>query len=83
MLRLFAKDLPDTWASFDDAIKDIETTKTFVHKIKGTAGNLDLLEVHQCALQFETSMRNGAPDKSLYETFVNTCNNLRTLIPAE
>jgi len=82
MLRLFVKDLPEAWASFDDAVKDVEGTKTSVHKIKGVAGNLDLAEVYQCALQFESSLRGGEPDKYLYQMLIDACGDLRKSLPA-
>jgi HPt (histidine-containing phosphotransfer) domain-containing protein len=81
MLRMFVKDLPNNWPDFDSAVEDIENMKVQVHTIKGTAGNLDVMEVHQCALQFETSMRNGEPDKFLYRMFVDACNDLKKSVP--
>jgi HPt (histidine-containing phosphotransfer) domain-containing protein len=82
MVRLFVKDLPETWAAFDDAVGDMEGTKVFVHKIKGTAGNLDLTEVYQSALQFEGSLRGNEPDKSMYQTLIDACNAVRQSLPA-
>ncbi|MCL2219026.1 MAG: Hpt domain-containing protein [Chitinispirillia bacterium] len=81
MLRLFASSLPESWPSFDAAAADLENIKVQVHTIKGTAGNLDVTEVHQCALQFEASVRNGQPDKFLYAMFVDACNDLKTSLP--
>jgi HPt (histidine-containing phosphotransfer) domain-containing protein len=62
----------------------MENTKVNVHKIKGVAGNLDIAELYQCALQFETSMRNGQPDGDLYQMFVDACVGLKkSVTPAE
>jgi len=78
MLKMFVKDnLPETWASFDEAIKDVDNTKALVHKIKGIAGNLFIEEIHQCALQFEISLRNNEPDRDFYKMFVESCNAVR------
>ena len=82
MLRIFIKDpLPQQWLSFDQAIADVETTKKLVHTIKGTAGNLDIADVYQSALQFEASLRNGAPDKGLYQALIDACDALKSSIP--
>jgi len=81
MLRMFVASLPENWPSFDAAVEDIENIKVQVHTIKGTAGNLDVMEVHQCALQFETSVRNGQPDKFLYAMFVDACADLKKSLP--
>jgi len=78
MLRMFVKDpLPEQWLSFDQAVADIENTKKLVHTIKGTAGNLDIADVYQSALRFETSLRNGAPDKELYQALIDVCDALK------
>jgi HPt (histidine-containing phosphotransfer) domain-containing protein len=84
MVRMFVKDpLPQQWLSFDEAVADVENTKKLVHTIKGTAGNLDIADVYQSALQFETSLRNGTPDKELYQALVDTCDALKkSLTPA-
>ena len=81
MLRLFVKDLPESWPDFEAAVEDIENVKVQVHTLKGIAGNLDVTEVYQCALQFETSMRNGEPDRFLYHMFVDACNDLKKALP--
>jgi HPt (histidine-containing phosphotransfer) domain-containing protein len=80
MLGLFVKDLPDTWATFDEVVTDIENMKALVHKIKGTAGNLDIMEVYQCALQLETALRNNEPDRDLYQMFIDACSYLKQSI---
>jgi len=78
MLRIFVKDpLPGEWLSFDEAVADVENTKKLVHTIKGTAGNLDITDVYQSALKFETSLRNGTPDKELYQALVDACDALK------
>jgi len=84
MLRMFVKDpLPQEWLSFEQAVADVENTKKLVHTIKGTAGNLDIADVYQAALQFETSLRNGTPDKGLYQTLIDVCDALKkSLTPA-
>jgi HPt (histidine-containing phosphotransfer) domain-containing protein len=79
--RMFVATLPENWPDFDTATPDIENLKVQVHTIKGTAGNLDVAEVYQCALQFETSIRNGQPDKFLYGMFVDACNDLKKAFP--
>ncbi|MDR0330942.1 MAG: Hpt domain-containing protein [Chitinispirillales bacterium] len=81
MLRKFVDMLPAQWANFDDAVADMENTKVSVHTIKGTAGNLDATEVYQCALQFETSLRNNAPDKYLYQMLIDACDALKKSLP--
>lgn len=84
MLRLFVKSLPESWPDFNAAVEDMENMKVQVHTIKGTAGNLDVMEVYQCALQFETSLRNGEPDRFLYNMFVDACNDMvKSVPPAE
>jgi len=82
MLRIFVKDpLPQEWPSFDQAVADAENTKKIVHTIKGTAGNLDITDVYQSALQFETSLRNGTPDKALYQALIDACDALKNSLP--
>jgi HPt (histidine-containing phosphotransfer) domain-containing protein len=82
MLRMFVKDpLPAQWPSFDDAAADAENTKKLVHAIKGTAGNLDIADVYQAALRFETSLRGGAPDSELYRALIDTCDALKNSLP--
>ncbi|MDR2579184.1 MAG: Hpt domain-containing protein [Chitinispirillales bacterium] len=83
MIRLFVKDLPDTWPSFDAMMGNTEEMKTFVHKTKGTAGNLDITEIYQCAAQFETSLRNDEPDADLYQMFVDTCTVLKRSVQTQ
>jgi len=84
MLRMFVEDpLPQEWLSFEQAVADAENTKKLVHTIKGTAGNLDIADVYQAALQFETSLRNGTPDKGLYQALIDVCDALKkSLTPA-
>jgi HPt (histidine-containing phosphotransfer) domain-containing protein len=78
MVRMFVKDpLPAQWLSFDQATADVEATKKLVHTIKGTAGNLDIAGVYQAALQFEASLRNGAPDEGLYRALIEVCDALK------
>lgn len=82
MLRLFVKDpLPAKWPDFDQAVADAETTRKLVHTIKGTAGNLDITDVYRAALQFETSLREGAPKSDLYQALINACEALKQSLP--
>jgi HPt (histidine-containing phosphotransfer) domain-containing protein len=82
MLRIFVKDpLPQQWLSFDQAAADVENTKKLVHTIKGTAGNLDIADVYQAALRFETSLREGAPDKELYQALIDACDAVKKSLP--
>lgn len=82
MLRIFVKDpLPQSWPSFEEAAADAENTKKLVHTIKGTAGNLDIADVYQAALKFEASLRNGAPDKELYQALIDACEALKKTLP--
>jgi len=82
MLRIFVKDpLPQQWLSFDEAVADAENTKKLVHTIKGTAGNLDITDIYQSALRFEASLRDGAPDKDLYQALIDACDALKNSLP--
>jgi len=77
LLKMFVKDLPDEWSGYEAVIADMENTKTFVHKIKGVAGNLDSKEIFEAAAQFESSLRNNTPDKELYNKFTASCDALK------
>jgi HPt (histidine-containing phosphotransfer) domain-containing protein len=83
MYRMFIRDLPESWSDFDAAMEDMDNAGLLVHKVKGTAGNLDITEVYQCALQLEASMRNGEPDMDLYQMFVDACTVLKNSVPPE
>jgi len=77
LIKMFIKDLPAEWSPYSAAIADMENTKAFIHKTKGTAGNLDSKEVYTAAMEFESSLRADAPSEELYNKFVAACNALK------
>jgi HPt (histidine-containing phosphotransfer) domain-containing protein len=81
MLKLLVKDFPETWKDFDAVIADVENTKSFVHKIKGASGNLDMTPIFESARDFEASLRNNAPDSGLYQKFIDACEDLKKSLP--
>jgi HPt (histidine-containing phosphotransfer) domain-containing protein len=81
MLRMLVRDFPDEWKSFDAVVADMENSKTYIHKIKGAAGNLDMKPVYESAVAFEASMRNNTPDSGLYKAFIDACEDLRNSLP--
>jgi HPt (histidine-containing phosphotransfer) domain-containing protein len=80
LIKMFIKDLPDEWSAYGTAIADMESTKAFVHKIKGVAGNLDSREIYEAALEFESSLRADAPQEELYNKFIAACDALKKSI---
>jgi HPt (histidine-containing phosphotransfer) domain-containing protein len=81
MLRLLVKDFPETWKAFDDFIADLEGAKSYVHRLKGAAGNLDMTPIYETAVQLEASLRNNAPDSGLYQKLIETCDDLKKSLP--
>ena len=81
LIKMFVRDLPQEWSAYDAAIADMENTKAFVHKMKGTAGNLDSKEIYETAVEFEKSLRDNAPQEELYNKFTAACDALKKSIP--
>ncbi|GHV38417.1 hypothetical protein FACS189490_00320 [Clostridia bacterium] len=63
--------------SFEDFISDSDAAKTDVHTIKGTAGNLSIYSVHYAARDFETTLKEGAPDAALFAEYMKTVVTVR------
>ncbi|MCL2689567.1 MAG: Hpt domain-containing protein [Chitinispirillia bacterium] len=80
LINMFIKDLPQEWSSYGDFIADMENAKAFVHKTKGTSGNLDSKEIYEAAVEFEKSLRDGAPQEELYNNFVAACDAVKKSI---
>ena len=77
LIKMFVKDLPAEWSSYSGAIADMENTKAFIHKIKGTAGNLDSKEIYEAAFEFEKTLRDGAPQEEMYNRLIAACDAVK------
>jgi len=77
LIKMFVRDLPVEWSAYSAAVADMENTKAFVHKIKGTAGNLDSKEIYEAAVEFEGSLRAGAPQEELYNKLIAACDAVK------
>ncbi len=68
VLIAFAKQFPEQIMPFEEAVNEenLKQTAALVHNIKGTAGNLSIINLYEAAIAFENTIRSNQPDKDLY-----------------
>src|SRR5690606_22176182 len=72
-LRKFAQDYADTGKTLNDYLvgKNIESAKKLTHKLKGTAGNLALIDVTSAASLLEAHIVTGKDHQQAIEQLIS------------
>lgn len=78
MLRTFAKTLPMQIPAFEDCVSEEKKAgaSEAVHTVKGVAGNLGLTDLYETVVEFEGTMRAGAPDQAVHEKMASLASSV-------